>query len=374
MKFGFKPAPHIKNGRNVANVMEIVTSAILFVLGWSAVSRFFIFGWQASLHIVFMALVAILGTVFAEYAFHIAMDLMEKKKFANFKERITTNTEKVFSNAPIITALILAAALLPTTNLYIVFIVAIFAEIFGKLVFGGFGQNVFNPVAVGLIFGALSFGNSSLNPSSWYGYGQDIVVGATPIARLFVVNDWAPSAFQLQNFFSTFWSNLLLGNSYGAVAEHARIAIVIACAYMIFKKVIDWVIPAVYIGTIFVIALIFGIYLGTDAILYPVMHLLSGGIVFASVFMLTDPVTGPINRQGKIIFTILIAAFTMLIRLSTDHSEGISFAILLANILVPIIDKKTANVTTINLGKKWASLGAIFGVSTIIVLLFAIFI
>ena len=371
MNFAFKPSPHIKRGRSVSDIMGVVTAAILFVLGWSAVSRFFIFGWQASLHIVLMVITTILGALFAQYGFYVFIDLLEKRKFKDFKERILSHTPKVLSNSPFVTALILAAALQPTTHLYLVFMVAVFAELFGKLVFGGFGQNMFNPVAVGLIFNALSFAGSPLNPAGWY---PDAMVGATPIAQIFAANDWVPSAFQLRVFFNQWWSNLVFGNAYGATAETARLAVLIAFVYMAFNKVLDWVIPVFYFATIFVLAFIFGLTQPTDALLYAVMHLLVGGVIFGGVFMLTDPVTIPINRQGRVMFAILVASFTMLIRFSTSHNEGVAFSILLANILVPTLDRITSNVTTRDTHKKWISIAATFAIGAVVVLAFAIFV
>ncbi|MCL1924838.1 MAG: RnfABCDGE type electron transport complex subunit D, partial [Defluviitaleaceae bacterium] len=215
-----------------------------------------------------------------------------------------------------------------------------------------------------------------LNPSGWYGGGVDAIVGATPIAYFFASNDWIPNSAQLQNFFSTFWSNMIFGNSYGAVAETSRLAIIIALIYMTYKKVLDWAIPVFYFVTIFIIALIFALIMPyeTNVLLYSILHLLVGGVMFGAVFMLTDPVTIPINRQGRVIFAILVGSFTMLIRLATSHNEGVAFAILLVNILVPIIDRQTSNLTHLNTNKKWLSIGATFGVSALVVLLFARFI
>ena len=368
MKFPLKQGPHVKGDNRHAEILATVIKAALFVAVWAVYNRFVVFGIETALHVVLMIIVACSATTIGHLCFHMVMDALEKKKFSSFAQRIEPYKQKILMGETVVTGLILALAMQPSAHLYVVAVVAIFAEVVGKLLFGGYGQNIFNPVAVGLIFNALTFGATPLT----VGYLPDIITQATPLSALTAAN-WTMTPSELSAYFASTGGmlSMFLGTVPGSVGETSRLALFVVLAYMCYKKVADWVVPVFYMGSVFLITLIFGAIIGAG-IWYPVAHLLTGGIVFGAVFWATDPVTTPINRQGKVVFAIMLAMFTLLIRLTASPVEGVAFSILLMNMLTPLIDSKTANVTTENTNKKIISSVVAFGVATVVVVGFSV--
>lgn len=366
MNFPLKAAPHIKGKRSQSYILGTVTNAAMFVAAWSIYNAFAVYGTETMVHVALIMLTACVTGTLTHVCFHMLFDALERKKFASLGARITAHTSKIKTGETIITGLILSLAMSPTSGIYMVVMTVIFAEVIGKLLFGGYGQNIFNAVAVGLVFNALTFGGSSLIVP--LPFAPDMLTQATPLAGLNAYN-WVMTSTEASQFLYTTGGigRLFLGFVPGAIGEVSRFALLLALAYMIYKKVADWVVPAVYLGTVFVITLIYGFYIGAG-VLYPVIHLLTGGLIFGAVFLATDPVTIPINRQGKVIFALLLAMFTLLIRFLSSHTEGVAFAILLTNMLVPFIDSKTANITSEDTNKKWMSIAITFAVVAVVVL------
>lgn len=367
MNFPLKPGPHVRVNRTNASIIGVVVRAALFVAVWAVVNRFLVFGAGAAIHVTLMVLTAVTGGTFAHFIFDFGMAKLERRTFdaAPFIKR--------FKNGEtIITGLILAIAMQPGAHLYVVFINVMFAEIFGKLIYGGYGQNIFNPVAVGLIFNALTFGGTSLAPG-WLAT-TDVTTGSTPLAALNAAG-WQMTPSEAYYYLSDLGGlgHMLLGMVRGSVGETSRLALLLALAYMIYKRAADWVTPVFYFGSVFLMTSIYGLIIGAG-MLYPVIHLLTGGIMLGGVFLASDPVTIPITRQGKAIFAILLAFLTLMIRLNSGHAEGVAFSILLMNIVVAIIDRKTQGITSANINKKHASLAITFVASTAVLILFTIFV
>lgn len=373
MKFTSKPGPHIlpntgkPKSRN-SEILKTVLIALAFVAVWSVVNRFIVFGPAMGIHVILILVTAVVSALFAHTCFYMLFDWLDKKPFASFKERFQSTIPRTKVGAPLVTALIMGLAVQPAVPLYVVFVAVFFAEIIGKLIYGGYGQNIFNPVAVGLIFIALAFQGTEI--TTWY--IADVVTGPTPLAALNAAN-WHLQSGELQAFITAqggLWQ-MLLGTVYGSFGETARLALLIAFGYMAYKKVLDWVMPAFYLGTIFVITLVYGLMIG-GGFLYPIVHLLTGGVIFGSVFLITDPVTTPINRQGKAIFAIFMAMFTLLIRFNSSHMEGVAFSVLLMNMFVPLIDSKTAAVTTAKPKKINLAVAGMFGIAAVVVIGFTV--
>lgn len=227
-----------------------------------------------------------------------------------------------------ITCLILVLTVPPYTSLYAMGVATFVALFFGKLVFGGFGQNIFNPAAVGRAIIATSFAGMVT---------ADAVTSAT-IATSFAGMNWITDAgnyLALVDHYGGFGS-ILFGSCTGALGESFIIVIIVGILLSIFD-VIDWRIPVTYIGIIFIGASIIGFShgLGID---YALAFTASGGVAFGGVFMLTDPVTNPQTRPGKILFSAIAALLTVIIRYFGNLPEGVLFSILLVNILSPAID------------------------------------
>ena len=369
MNFQIKPRPHIRGSEGNTRsknkqMLDAVTHALLFVAAWAIVNRYVLFGMEAAMHIVLVIITAVLSGLLAHTVFYLFMDGLEKVQYDSFSARLKTTWPKTMMGAPYVTALIVAMIVRVDVPLYVVGIAVFFSEIFVKLVFGGFGNNIFNPAAFAFVFITISYGGTTLTVP----YLPDVVSGATPLAGL-NMNGWTMTLQEAYRWVVTTGGlgRMLVGVVPGAIGETARLAALIALVYLIYKKAIDWILPLFYLGTVFIITLIYGLIIGAG-ILYPLIHLLTGGVIFEAVFMATDPVTTPINRQGKAIWAMGLAMFTLLIRFNANHFEGVALSLLLMNMMVPFIDTKTANITTADKNKKVLSLVLSFVIMTVVVI------
>ena len=225
----------------------------------------------------------------------------------------------------IVTGLLLAFNLPVGIPLWMAVLGCAVAIIVTKQLFGGIGQNFANPAIVGRIFLLVSFGGSMTQWAAPHGYfGVDAVSGATPLA---VIKSGAPLK-DLPDML-----NMLLGIRGGSVGETCIIALLIGGIYLIWKKVITATTPVVFLLTVVVLSLCFG--------LNPAYELVAGGAVLGDFFMATDYATSPTTEAGKVIFALGCGIITMLIRAFGSYPEGVSFSILLMNIMTPHIDNLT---------------------------------
>ncbi|MDL2212200.1 RnfABCDGE type electron transport complex subunit D [Erysipelotrichaceae bacterium OttesenSCG-928-M19] len=352
MKFKYSVSPNYHSSVDTKQIMSSVTKALIFVSLFSIVLQYNLYGMAGSIRAILILAVAMITTTAVDYIY--------------WKLRKTSKDElskKVNQNVPIITGMILALTL-PLGDLasyeilYVTFISAIAAELFGKLIYGGFGYNIFNPAGVGRAFALLAFGKQLVIPAI------DGLASASPLATMQGENGLT----EVLNTFNNY-SSLIFGVHQGALGETVVIALIIAAVYLVIKQAIDWVIPVCAIGTIALLAIVDSAF-GTFSLDFIMVHVLSGGLIFGAVFMLTDPVTNPLNRQGKIIYAIIFALITFLIRTKASLPEGVVFAILIVNMLVPMIDKLTANVTNEGTGKKVLSIVVTLGIAVLMTVLF----
>ena len=200
---------------------------------------------------------------------------------------------------------------------------SVFAIAVVKCLFGGLGCNFANPAATARILLLLSFASTAgsyANPT----LSPDTVSSATPLSQLAAGGE-APSVL-----------TLFLGNYGGAIGETCTLAIIIGFLYLVFRKVIRWEIPTVFILTVYLLSIII-----TNDPAGALLYVLSGGVFFGAVFMATDYVTSPITNMGRVIFAFGCGLLTVLIRFFGTYPEGVSFAILIMNILSPYIEKWT---------------------------------
>lgn len=219
-----------------------------------------------------------------------------------------------------VTGLILALNLPVTLPVWQALIGCFVAIAVVKQLFGGLGQNFANPAIVGRIVLMLSFTSDMTTwaiPQFWKESGADIVTGATPLVS-------GNAALR----------DLFLGNTGGCIGETCALAILLGGLYLICRRIISPVTPLAYLGSFALLCLI-----GGSDVLY---QLLSGGLLFGAFFMATDYVTTPITNKGKLVFGIGCGVLTFLIRRFGGYPEGVSFSILLMNILTPYIDRFTA--------------------------------
>ena len=233
----------------------------------------------------------------------------------------------------VITGVLLALNLPATTPWWVVFVGAVFAIGVAKMTFGGLGQNLFNPAIAGRVFLLISFPTYMTDwtrPNGFIGGSIDAFTGATPLG---VVKEGGVEAIA-----SLDYSQMLFANIGGSAGELSAIALLLGFAYLLVRKVIR---PYITCSIITTVAVFSGIFWMIDPATYtdPVFNILTGGLLLGSIFMATDYVTSPMSNMGGIVFGIGIGVITMLIRYFGAYPEGMSFAILIMNSVVPLLNK-----------------------------------
>jgi electron transport complex protein RnfD len=229
-------------------------------------------------------------------------------------QRIRKQPIRVADGSALVTGVLLGLILPPTLPSWMVILGSAFAIAIGKQVFGGLGQNPFNPALVGRAFLTASFAVAMTTWTTPF----DAVTTATPLVT-------GAAATNIRDLF--------FGSVAGSLGETSALAILLGGIYMFYKGVVDYRIPVAILASVAVIA----VFAGQD----PVFHLLSGSVLFGAVFMATDMVTSPVTKAGRWIFGLFIGFIIMLIRLFGGFPEGVTFAILLGNAITPLLNRWT---------------------------------
>ena len=232
----------------------------------------------------------------------------------------------------LVTGILLALNLPATTPWWVVFIGAVVAIGVAKMTFGGLGQNLFNPALVGRVFLLISFPTYMTNwekPNGFIG-NFDAFTGATPLG---LAKEGGVEAISGLDY-----SDMLFCNIGGSAGELSAVALLLGFAYLLIRGVIR---PYITCSIIATVAVFSGIFWAIDPTQYtdPVFNILTGGLLLGSIFMATDYVTSPMSKTGGIVFGIGIGLITMLIRYFGAYPEGVSFAILIMNSVVPLLNK-----------------------------------
>lgn len=309
-------SPHVHSGESVKRIMWDVNIALIPLL----LTAILFFGFDA----LFVCLVSVASCLLFQWL--IEKFLLKTK---------TTITD----GSAIVTGLLLAFNLPSNLPLWIVIIGALVAIGIGKMSFGGLGKNPFNPALVGRVFLLISF---PVQMTTWprplgicniFANGAvDATTGATPLAA-FKEAVKAGGSIDLPSLMDAF-----LGHMGGSLGEISALAIIIGGIYLLCRKVISWHIPVSFIGTAFVFGAILWLC-NPNMYMDPVHVILSGGIMLGAVFMATDMVTSPMSKWGQVVFGIGCGLLTIIIRNWGSYPEGVSFAILLMNACVPLINK-----------------------------------
>ena len=238
-----------------------------------------------------------------------------------------------------VTGILLALNLPSTTPWWVVLIGAIVAIGVAKMTFGGLGQNVFNPALVGRVFLLISFPTYMTHWVQPQGlFGVDAVTGATPLGVIKEGLMQGASVPDLMAAHGYSYSQMLFANIGGSAGEACAIALLVGFVYLLVRKVIKPWITLSILGTVAVVSAVFWLanpMQFTD----PLFNLLTGGLILGSCFMATDYVTSPMTTKGGIIFGIGIGFITLMIRYFGSYPEGVSFAILIMNSVVPLLNK-----------------------------------
>ena len=328
MKLVPQSAPYIRKDVSVKRMMLDVLVALFPVTLFAMIQN----GWNG----IYIFLISIITMVSFELLIHMLIkwpkdmkirEFFTKDGFSKVKSTFTINNIL----APLISAFIFSLLLPVKTTPYVVFIGAAFGIIIGKMVFGGLGQNIFNPAAVGRIFVSICF------PLSYEASMEvvDVVSGATPLTRC--------NGGLLEN---TLYSleDLFIGNVPGAMGEVSTILILVGALYLIIRRSADFRAMFGYIlgfSLVMLAATItyyFGVSKNTNIANMFFYQLLSGGMIFASVFMITDPVTSPTSKFGRLFYAASAGIITALIRICGSYPEGAAFSILIMNMFTPCID------------------------------------
>ena len=234
----------------------------------------------------------------------------------------------------VITGVLLALNLPATTPWWVVFIGAIVAIGIAKMTFGGLGQNLFNPALVGRVFLLISFPTYMTDWTKPQGFITNSIVdaysGATPLG---LAKGFGPEATEAMDYL-----NMLFLNIGGSAGELSAIALLLGFAYLLIRKVIK---PYITLSIIATVAVFSGIFWAINPAEYtdPLFNILSGGLLLGAIFMATDYVTSPMSAWGGVVFGVGIGLITMLIRYFGAYPEGVSFAILIMNSVVPLLNK-----------------------------------
>ena len=294
--------PHIRDEVTTSEIMRDVVIAMIPTTLYGIIQ----WGFNAALVVILTVAFAVLS----EYAY----------------EKFMKMTVTVGDWSAAVTGLILALNCPPDIPVWIPCVGAVFAIIVIKMLYGGLGKNWMNPALGARCFLLISFAGKM---TGWTVVGPDAMSGATPLAFMKAGGDMAKVDLM----------NLFLGRIPGTIGEVSKLCLLLGAAYLIIKKVISPKIPCIYIATVAVFTLLFGGH-GFD-INYVLCEILGGGLIFGAFFMATDYVTSPITPKGQIVYAIILGVMTGLFRLFGGSAEGVSYAIILTNIIVPVINLKT---------------------------------
>ncbi len=298
-------SPHVRSKETTQSIMAEVCIAML------PAAAFGVF--QFGFHALLVLIVTVAACVLSEYVF----------------QKLLKLPLTVSDLSAAVTGMILALNMPANIPLWIPALGGIFAIIVVKQLYGGIGQNFMNPALAGRCFLLISFAGKMSD------FTMDGWSGATPLAQL-----KAGEAVDVAAMF--------IGKIPGTIGEVSVIALLVGGIYLAVKKVISLRIPVTYILTVAVFAFIFG----KQDMNYVMAHICGGGLVFGAFFMATDYVTSPITPKGQIVFGVLLGILTGLFRIFGGSAEGVSYAIIICNLLVPLIERFTLPTAFGKEGKK----------------------
>lgn len=307
-------SPHVRTNKDTSYIMKQVVIALLP----ATLAALFFFRLSA-LNVIFFC---VTGSVGAEF----------------LCQKISKQESTIGDFSAVVTGLLLAFNVPASLPWWMCLLGAAFAIIVVKMVFGGIGNNFVNPALAARAFLLASFPVAmtlwTRTGVNWVSSGNiDAYTTATPLsflkARSNGVSSLADSGISI--------SNMLIGNIGGCIGETSAVLIILGGLYLMYKGIINYVIPTFYICTVAILMFILGGFNFT----FVIYELLAGGLMLGAFFMLTDYTTSPMTKKGQIIYAVLAGLITTVIRLYGGYPEGVSYSILLVNIMTPLIDKYT---------------------------------
>ena len=307
-------SPHVRTNKDTSYIMKQVVIALLP----ATLAALFFFRLSA-LNVIFFC---VTGSVGAEF----------------LCQKISKQESTIGDFSAVVTGLLLAFNVSASLPWWMCLLGAAFAIIVVKMVFGGIGNNFVNPALAARAFLLASFPVAmtlwTRTGVNWVSSGNiDAYTTATPLSFLKAgsngVSSLADSGISI--------SNMLIGNIGGCIGETSAVLIILGGLYLMYKGIINYVIPTFYICTVVILMFILGGFNFT----FVIYELLAGGLMLGAFFMLTDYTTSPMTKKGQIIYAVLAGLITTVIRLYGGYPEGVSYSILFVNIMTPLIDKYT---------------------------------
>ena len=307
-------SPHVRTNKDTSYIMKQVVIALLP----ATLAALFFFRLSA-LNVIFFC---VTGSVGAEF----------------LCQKISKQESTIGDFSAVVTGLLLAFNVPASLPWWMCLLGAAFAIIVVKMVFGGIGNNFVNPALAARAFLLASFPVAmtlwTRTGVNWVSSGNiDAYTTATPLSFLKAgsngVSSLADSGISI--------SNMLIGNIGGCIGETSAVLIILGGLYLMYKGIINYVIPTFYICTVAILMFILGGFNFT----FVIYELLAGGLMLGAFFMLTDYTTSPMTKKGQIIYAVLAGLITTVIRLYGGYPEGVSYSILLVNIMTPLIDNYT---------------------------------
>jgi electron transport complex protein RnfD len=310
-KFTVSASPHIFDGMNTARMMY----GVFLALVPAVIASIVFFGWRAAaLMIACMSACVLSGAFF---------------------QRLRNKKVSVDDGSALLTGLLLAMVVPPGLPVWMAILASIFAIGIGKEIFGGLGNNIFNPALLGRAFLSAAF------PTSMTVYSAPLpklAIGAA--ANIDALTCATPlGLMKFEGIQTDIW-NLFIGNVAGSVGETSALALLIGGIYILIRKYADWRIPLSFFASVFVFGWILNIA-SPDKYPSAIFHLFAGGMMIGALFMATDPVTSPVTKLGKWIFGLGCGILVIVIRSWGGQPEGVMYAILIMNGLTPVINLLT---------------------------------
>ncbi len=315
-QLNISPSPHIHGKESTEKLMYGVVLALLPALFASV----YFFGTGA----IIVTATAVISCISFEYL---------------IQRYILRKSISITDGSALVTGLLLALNLPSNVPVLMIIIGSLVAIGVAKMTFGGLGNNPFNPALVGRVFMLISFPVQMTTwpvPSGFKTGYIDAATGATPLAIIKEgLKNGEPLSQLMEKIPATF--NMIIGNMGGSIGEVSALALLIGCIYMIYKKIITWHIPVSVIGSLAVFTSVLW-YIDPASYAGPGFHILAGGVLLGAIFMATDYVTSPMNPKAMLIYGCGIGLLTAIIRIWGAYPEGVSFAILIMNAFVPLMN------------------------------------
>lgn len=299
--FAVSGTPHVRSKESIQSIMRDVIIALVP----ATAAGIYYFGLRALILIV----AAIISAVFFEWLY----------------EKITKKPVTINDLSAVVTGLLLAMNLPASAPVWVAIVGSAFAIIFAKQLFGGLGQNFINPALAGRAFLLASYPTEMTTWVVPNGLAADAATYATPLAQL---KNGALDASLKQ---------LVIGQVGGTIGETCAIALIIGGIYLLYKHVISWKIPVIYIATVFILFAV----IGRHGMRMPLQEIFAGGVMLGGIFMATDYASSPVTPKGQVIFAVGAGLLTYLIRTFGGYPEGVSYSILIMNCCVPLIERFT---------------------------------